>query len=195
MGKQRGIDFIAGLIIGAAVATLVFQFLPSHIKKNTATSLKPSVQSLQNTPASFVEPTRPPQTNGTKNMATNTAQKNRLPLLPPPNFAATLPHVLYSDPKGQVFLQWLPVNNARRYQVLITNDKDHRVKLVGYVHTSVYLTDLPPPALTESERVYWVRIATQNTDQMAGEYGEKRKIIYLGKVLSTPKIQSIHVEE
>ncbi len=144
---------------------------------------------------SFVGPIAPKQITGAKSSAAETSKKVRLPRLPPPEFAPTLPQVLYSDAKGDVLLQWLPVDNAKRYQVYVTDDQNHRVKLVGFVHTSVSLTSLPPPALNESERIYWVQIATQNKDQVAGDYGPKRKIIYLGKALSTPKIESIHVEE
>lgn len=169
---------------------LASRFLaPEKKVPDTPTNSSPALQA----PAQMSPP--PVAESKTATPHLKTPKKTRLPLLPPPQFTPTLPQVLYSNAKGEVPLAWLPVESARRYQVKVTDDKGHRVKLSGWVHTNISLTGLPPPALNESERVYWVQIATQNKDQMAGQYGPKRKIIFLGKALSTPKIESIHVEE
>ncbi len=190
VGKQRGLDFFAGIVVGAVIMLLASRLFTAK-KRLLVAPTNPS--SVAQPP---VQKSPPPVTDSNK-VATHSkkSKKVHLPLLPPPHFAPTLPQVLYSNAKGEVPLAWLPVDNARRYEVRITDDKGHRVELSGWVHTNISLTGLPPPALNESERVYWVEIATQNKDQMAGQYGPKRKIIYLGKALSTPKIESIHVEE
>ena len=122
-------------------------------------------------------------------------KNDRLATLPAPEFSPTLPRVLYSGKNGQLKLQWLPVKNALRYDAYITDNKGHLVKLLGVVHTNITVHNLPPPSKTQIKRVYWVQMATQNKDQVIGKYGPKRKIIYLGKALATPKIESIHVEE
>jgi hypothetical protein len=115
--------------------------------------------------------------------------------LPPPEFSPKLGAEMRSNLEGEVLVEWLPVENAKRYKLVVTDGTGHHVRVRGVARTRIYLKDLPRPA-SEDSIDYWVTLASVNADEIEGEPSEKRKIVVRGRPdLRAPKIKTIQIED
>ena len=110
------------------------------------------------------------------------------PLLPSPNFADNLPEVLKANRKGNLSLQWDPVDGAKKYKVILKNKPGKVVKSKTLTSTNLKLNRLKPGD-------YQVFIHAVDKHNRTGPEGLGRKLeVPRTSNIKAPKLKTIQVK-
>ncbi|MCB0341110.1 MAG: hypothetical protein H6626_05525 [Pseudobdellovibrionaceae bacterium] len=110
------------------------------------------------------------------------------PLLPPPSFAKNIPEVIKSDKSGNLDVQWLPVDGAESYQVILQSPDGKVLQEKKVTRSLASLNKLKPGNYKVSVKA----IDKHNRPSKAGDTKE----VNVPKVsnIAAPKIRNIKVK-
>lgn len=117
-----------------------------------------------------------------------------VPLLPAPEIDPKLPRPFVTNFEGEVLIRWKPVPKAKNYVISIEDTSGNVVKTFRTSITFMYLKGIP--RAPKSDVHYFMRLATQNLNDLIGLPGRKYDLIAKRPLdLTAPKIEEIKIED
>jgi hypothetical protein len=116
-------------------------------------------------------------------------------LLPPPEFADSLPSVIEATRKGEAQVAWKAVPKALSYVVVLTDHQGRRVNFIKTPFTKIILKDLRTQEAA-GESHFFVSVGAVNVDGKSGEKNSPREIVAKDRPdITAPTIKSIKTED
>ena len=117
------------------------------------------------------------------------------PVLPPPDYEASVPDILESGRDGTVNLSWKKVESAKEYLITIKDNQGQPVKIIKTPENSYTVSDLNNN-LKDPTLEYKLSIASVNQNDIPGASSHPRPLVVRkGSNVMAPTIKIIRTEE